>query len=657
MSFISEDSSISRDTGRISTPILEHTRPPQDEEPVRKGRSLMYYCKHCIAWSAQNTTNLRQHLQAKHGITVTSQSRRIDTSSNTTLQSLYEKAMVVNQTSELDAQILKRALSKEIITQAIVSLIVAENLSFRIVESPYFHTLCKALNPAASNEVISSHSTIKEHIRKSWLFHKDIVRKKLQSSRSVIHLSIDVWTSPNQKLFLAVCAHFVDLESETLQKALIGLPFISSHHATTQYKALFYVLQDYDILSKIGTIISDNAPTNDKLCKILEATLSEKAIPWSSSDNRIRCNGHIINLTVQAFLFQDTNQDEDQLKDAQIALNLNPLIKLHNIISHIRGSPGRINQFIQLAGRMIPLDNSTRWNSWYLMIQTALEKESAIDSYIKSWYEPLQKDYLSPDDWEYLRLISAFLHPFYRATKATEGDQATIDRVLFTMDILIQHFKKSLATYKSNPFLLHQIDKSWAVFDKYYLKTDESPFYAAAVIFHPSRRTLYLKHNWDKKWIRPAINSVKKLWEEHKDQTANSSPTMPSMQIDDNLDEFDILAQNLDILPIQQTKDDFEEYISEAAIPIQTSALSWWLNAQQQQRWPRLSQLAINVLSIPAMSAEPERVFSGARRTISWERMQLSEDTIEFLECLKHWMRSGLVNIELGEMEVDHSGD
>jgi len=49
------------------------------------------------------------------------------------------------------------------------------------------------------------------------------------------------------------------------------------------------------------------------------------------------------------------------------------------------------------------------------------------------------------------------------------------------------------------------------------------------------------------------------------------------MQID-NLDEFDILAQNLDVIPRQQVKDKFEEYISEAVIPIETSALSWWLN-------------------------------------------------------------------------------
>ncbi|KAK3360342.1 hypothetical protein B0T25DRAFT_535425 [Lasiosphaeria hispida] len=175
MSFVSEGSSISRDTGRILSPITEHTRPPQDEEPAQKGKNHMYYCKYCPAWSAQNTSNFRQHIQSKHGIAIISQSRKVDDSSNTTLQSLYEKAMVINQTSELDAQILKRALNKEVITQAIVSLIVIKNLSFQIIKSPYFHALCKALNPTASNKILSSHSTIKEHVRKSWLFHKDLI--------------------------------------------------------------------------------------------------------------------------------------------------------------------------------------------------------------------------------------------------------------------------------------------------------------------------------------------------------------------------------------------------------------------------------------------------------------------------------------------------
>ena len=39
------------------------------------------------------------------------------------------------------------------------------------------------------------------------------------------------------------------------------------------------------------------------------------------------------------------------------------------------------------------------------------------------------------------------------------------------------------------------------------------------------------------------------------------------------------------------------------------------------------------------MSAEPERVFSRACRTISWDRMRLGSKNIEMGECLKSWQR------------------
>jgi hypothetical protein len=42
---------------------------------------------------------------------------------------------------------------------------------------------------------------------------------------------------------------------------------------------------------------------------------------------------------------------------------LSSLGKLHNIIINIQGSPGQITEFLQLASRMTPLDNCTRWNS------------------------------------------------------------------------------------------------------------------------------------------------------------------------------------------------------------------------------------------------------------------------------------------------------
>jgi hypothetical protein len=54
--------------------------------------------------------------------------------------------------------------------------------------------------------------------------------------------------------------------------------------------------------------------------------------------------------------------------------------------------------------------------------------------------------------------------------------------------------------------------------------------------------------------------------------------------------------------------------------------------------------MAIDILSIPPMSDELERVFSGARRTVTWDRGQLEAETIEMRECLKHWKRSGILD-------------
>lgn len=45
------------------------------------------------------------------------------------------------------------------------------------------------------------------------------------------------------------------------------------------------------------------------------------------------------------------------------------------------------------------------------------------------------------------------------------------------------------------------------------------------------------------------------------------------------------------------------------------SVVQWWAQPTQRQTFPALSQLAIDVLSAFAMSAESERTFSKARRT------------------------------------------
>jgi hypothetical protein len=64
----------------------------------------------------------------------------------------------------------------------------------------------------------------------------------------------------------------------------------------------------------------------------------------------------------------------------------------------------------------------------------------------------------------------------------------------------------------------------------------------------------------------------------------------------------------------------------------------WWLEETQQKVYPNLSKMALDILSIPAMSAEPERLFSGAKISITDRRNRLGIESIEALECLKSWI-------------------
>lgn len=51
--------------------------------------------------------------------------------------------------------------------------------------------------------------------------------------------------------------------------------------------------------------------------------------------------------------------------------------------------------------------------------------------------------------------------------------------------------------------------------------------------------------------------------------------------------------------------------------------------------------MALDVLSILAMSVEPERLFSGAKITITDRRNRLGIESIEAAECLKSWLGKG----------------
>ncbi|ODQ73394.1 hypothetical protein LIPSTDRAFT_3717, partial [Lipomyces starkeyi NRRL Y-11557] len=103
-------------------------------------------------------------------------------------------------------------------------------------------------------------------------------------------------------------------------------------------------------------------------------------------------------------------------------------------------------------------------------------------------------------------------------------------------------------------------------------------------------------------------------------------------------------------------QDEYTKYLLAPVLPEVTDPKSWWLEPTQRKSYPELSIMALDVLSIPAMSAEPERLFSSAKITITDRRNRLGIDTIEAIECLKSWLgKDGTVAFADGAVDMSSS--
>ena len=70
----------------------------------------------------------------------------------------------------------------------------------------------------------------------------------------------------NKLLLLAVTADFVDYIEERHVKILLALHTVKDYSEEEQFVVLLLVLQDYDIVKKLRTVITDNSDINDILC-------------------------------------------------------------------------------------------------------------------------------------------------------------------------------------------------------------------------------------------------------------------------------------------------------------------------------------------------------------------------------------------------------
>jgi hypothetical protein len=110
-------------------------------------------------------------------------------------------------------------------------------------------------------------------------------------------------------------------------------------------------------------------------------------------------------------------------------------------------------------------------------------------------------------------------------------------------------------------------------------------------------------------------------------------------------------------VPTSQYMDEYTRYCEALPHHDFEDVRDWWLAPEQQAIYPNLSKMALNLLSIPAMSAAPERLFSSCKITITDRRNKLSVKVIETLECLRSWYQVQRLNLEdIEEQSIEEGG-
>lgn len=181
-------------------------------------------------------------------------------------------------------------------------------------------------------------------------------------------------------------------------------------------------------------------------------------------------------------------------------------------------------------------------------------------------------------------------------------------------------------------------NSAWNKPTKYYNLTGISVTYVAAVVLDPRVKWVYFTPQWPD-WIDQAQADILTHW------NTSTNAHILALIIKKLQEEVMLMANQKS----QSSKSRIIHMMMKWLTSINSivshhACLKKVSNGQliggrksQQEAYPDLSRWVIDILSIPAMSDEPERLFSRAGKTLDEGRVQLLPETVQALEYIKSW--------------------
>ena len=333
---------------------------------------------------------------------------------------------------------------------------------------------------------------------------------------------------------MCLTAHFIDKDWK-LHKKILNFCVISSHKGESIGRAVEECLVDWGI-KKVCTLTVDNASSNDTAIAFLKRKFAKKSYSFvlGGKHFHMRCVAHILNLIV---------------RDGLTELN-GAITKVRAAVKYVRSSPQRQKLFKACAEKegiesdsLLSLDVPTRWNSTFLMLDTAIKFQKAFDrldeeddKFSKEFDELELDGPPSPMDWNDCMLITRFLKKFYDATNRLSAYLHVSSNLYFTEVCDIVGSLNELSMMEDSSLRSMSI-KMRLKFDKYWEPIDKmNMMLLVAVVLDPRYKLKYVKFCYSYYFklevshmieltqkLRNALNGVYEEYKQYGSASASSS--------------------------------------------------------------------------------------------------------------------------------------
>lgn len=275
--------------------------------------------------------------------------------------------------------------------------------------------------------------------------------KSLLMNVKKISLTTDLWKSEvQQSSYMCVTGHFVDVDWKFQKRVMSFVPLPPPHLGIEIADSFSKCVKYWGLDGKVFTISVDNTSNNHSDIKILKQTFSgTQSLPLEGKLFHVRCCAHILNLVVQDGLSK-IKKIIEKVKESMSFLNKSEsrILKFSEIVHQMN-----------LGGKKLIYDFSTRWNSTYEMLASALKVKAVFPV-----YEDKDLSYsLCPtlEEWKKAEQVLEILEILYEATQVISGsDYRTsnqflpviwrVKEVLNTKILDENHFIKSMVEKNEN---------------------------------------------------------------------------------------------------------------------------------------------------------------------------------------------------------------